>query len=189
MTLSTCTIEQQTRQWLEEVVIGLQLCPFAKAPFQKKQIRFLVSQADSEEELIEELIAECQVLDADIHIETTLIICANLLDDFFDFCQFLNWAESTLKKNQWRGIYQLANFHPHYIFNGCDYNDLQNLTNRAPFPILHLLREENLSSMLAKYPEPELIPQKNVARMQQLSIDEQQRYFAYLFKDIDKARR
>ena len=184
MILPTLTIEQQTRQWLEEVVIGLQLCPFAKAPFQKEQIRFLVSQANSEEELIEELIEECRHLDEDIKTETTLIICARLLNDFFDFCQFLNWANSTLKSNQWQGVYQLANFHPHYIFSGCEYNDLQNLTNRAPFPILHLLREKTLSDMLEKYPEPELIPKKNIEKMQQLSIDEQRQYFAYLFNDI-----
>jgi hypothetical protein len=184
MTLSTLTIKQRTRQWLEEVVIGLELCPFAKAPFQKEQIRLMVSQADSEEELIEELIAQCRHLDEDINTETTLIICANLLNDFFDFCQFLKWADSTLKNNQWQGIYQLANFHPHYIFSGCEYSDLQNLTNRSPFPILHLLREKTLTNMLEKYPEPELIPKKNIEKMQQLSIAEQQRYFAYLFNNI-----
>lgn len=185
MILPTLTIEQQTRRWLEDVVIGLQLCPFAKAPFQKGQVRFFVSQADCEEKLIEELMAECRRLDEHLNIETTLIICANFLNDFFDFCQFLIWAGSTLKKNQWQGVYQLANFHPNYTFSGCEYSDLQNLTNRAPFPILHLLREKTLSHMLEKYPEPELIPKKNIQKMQQLSVDEQRRYFAYLFNDMN----
>jgi hypothetical protein len=183
MNIQTQAIEQQTRQWLQDVVIGLQLCPFAKAPLQKEQISFFVSQASSEEELIEELIKQCHHLDAEIKTETTLIICANLLDDFFDFCQFLTWANSTLKSNQWQGVYQLANFHPHYTFSGCEYDDPQNLTNRAPFPILHLLREESLTKMLEKYPEPELIPKKNIEKMHQLSIDEQYKYFSYLFKD------
>ena len=185
MTLATLTIEQQTRQWLQDVVIGLQLCPFAKAPFQKEEIHFLVSQANSEEELIEELIGECHHLDTNNKTETTLIICANLLNDFFDFCQFLNWANSTLKSNQWQGVYQLANFHPDYQFSGCEYNDPQNLTNRAPFPILHLLREDSLSKILEKYPEPELIPKKNIEKMHQLSIDEQHKYFSYLFSDTN----
>lgn len=183
MTLQTLTIEQQTRQWLQEVVIGLELCPFAKAPFQKNQIRFLVSQANNEEELIEELILECQHLDVNNKTETTLVICANLLLDFFDFCQFLKWADSTLKSNQWQGVYQLANFHPQYQFAGCEYEDPQNLTNRAPFPILHLLREGSLSKKLEKYPSPELIPKKNIETMHKLSIDEQQKYFYYLLND------
>jgi hypothetical protein len=185
MNIQTQAIEQQTRQWLQDVVIGLQLCSFAKAPFQKEQIRFVVSQANNEEELIEELINECHHLDADSKTETTLIICANLLNDFFDFCQLLNWADSTLKSNQWKGVYKLANFHPQYQFAGCKYDDPQNLTNRAPFPILHLLREDSLSKVLEKYPEPELIPKNNIEKMHQLSIDEQYKYFHYLFKNIE----
>jgi hypothetical protein len=185
MNLQIQTIEHQTKKWLQEVVIGLQLCPFAKAPFQNEQICFFVSQANSEEELIEDLIRQCDHLDKDVDTETTLIICVNLLDDFFDFCQFLTWANSTLKSNQWQGVYQLANFHPDYVFNGCESDDPQNLTNRAPFPILHLLREESLSKKLEKYPQPELIPENNIKKMQQLSVDEQLKYFSYLFKNTD----
>lgn len=175
-------IEQQIKHWLQDVVIGLQLCPFAKLPFQKQRIKFLVSHAETEEDLIEALIDECRYLDNNEETETTLIICANALNNFFDFGQFLSWANSSLKNNHWKGIYQLANFHPDYQFSGCEYDDPQNLTNRAPFPILHLLREKSLSKILEKYPEPEKIPEKNIETMQNMSDSDKKKYFAYLFK-------
>ncbi len=176
-------IEQAVTKWMQDVVIGLQLCPFAKAPFQKQEIKITVSQAITEEELIVDLINGCEELDNDKSIETTLIVCPHLFEDFFDFYQFLDWADSTLKSNGWQGIYQLANFHPHYQFSGCEYDDPQNLTNRAPLPILHLLREESLSKILEKYPEPENIPQKNIKTMQNMSSDDKKKYFAYLYKN------
>lgn len=175
-------IENDVKQWLEQVVVGLQLCPFAKAPLQKKQIRFAVSTAESEEQLNQELINECQHLDANTDIETSLLICPTLLSDFFDFCQFLNWAEATLKQNQWQGIYQLAHFHPHYCFAGVDYEAPQNLSNRAPYPILHILREASLENILERFEKPETIPEKNIATMNQLSEEEKRRYFHYLYR-------
>jgi hypothetical protein len=173
-------IENTVKQWLRDIVIGLQLCPFAKAPLQKNQIRFFVSQATKEEILIEELIAECQRLDEDTGIETTLLICPNLLQDFFDYTQFLSWAEQTLKRNQWQGIYQIASFHPDYQFSNTDKNDLQNLTNRSPYPMLHILREASLSSILDRFSEPETIPEKNIQTMKALSPEDIRRLFYYL---------
>ncbi len=181
MTKETDEIKIQVTQWLQDVVIGLRLCPFAKAPFQKQQIRLVVSTALTEEALNEELINECQYLDNNSNTETTLIICTNLLFDFFDFCQYLQWAESTLKQHQWHGIYQIANFHPDYQFSNTDSNDPQNLTNRSPYPIIHLLREVSLSSVLDNFSEPESIPEKNIQTMNNLSEIEKQRYFHYLF--------
>ncbi len=181
MSHTTPTIKKVIQKWLTEVVIGLRLCPFAKASFQKQQIRFVVSTASSEEALNEELINECKYLDNNSDTETTLIICANLLSDFFDFCQYLQWAESTLKQHQWHGIYQIANFHPDYQFANTDSNDPQNLTNRSPYPVIHLLRETSLSSVLDNFSEPESIPEKNIQTMNNLSKIEKQRYFHYLF--------
>jgi len=168
--------------WLKNIVIGLQFCPFAKAPLQKKQIRFVASEAITEEQLIAELIHECQYLDDNQETETTLLICPELLPDFFDFCQFIQWAEATLKKYNWQGIYQLAHFHPHYCFTGCDPDDTQNFTNRSPYPILHLLREASVEKALSRFEDPESIPEKNIKTMSRLNEAEKRDYFYYLFR-------
>ena len=173
-------IQQEVEQWLQDIVIGLQLCPFAKAPSQKQQVRFFVSEAKTEEDLIEELIKECQLLDKDAHIETTIMIIPYLLSDFFDYSQYLNWAEQTLKQHQWRGIYQIASFHPHYQFAGTNTSDPQNLTNRSPYPLLHLLRENSLANILDRFPDSSTIPEKNIQTMTQLSEEQIHRYFHYL---------
>lgn len=175
-------VRDACERWLKDIVVGLQLCPFAKAPLQKKQIRFATSDAATEEQLIDELIKECRYLDEHQETETTLLICSELLPDFFEFCQFIQWAESSLKKHDWQGIYQLAHFHPQYCFTGCDQDDAQNLTNRSPYPILHILRETSLEKALERFEEPESIPEKNIIKMKKLSNIEKRYYFYYLFK-------
>lgn len=174
-------VRDACERWLKDIVVGLQLCPFAKAPLQKKQIRFSISDAATEEQLIDELVKECQHLDDHQETETTLLICPDLLPDFFDFCQFIQWAESTLKKQHWQGIYQLAHFHPQYCFTGCDQDDAQNLTNRSPYPILHILREASLEKALERFEEPASIPEKNIQTMSNMSEPDKHRYFDYLF--------
>lgn len=179
---STSDIEKHVKQWLAEVVIGLQLCPFAKAPFNKQQIRFYISKAETEEVLIDDLIRECQYLDDHATTETTLIICPNILDDFFMYNQFLLWAGRMLKQHQWEGVYQIASFHPDYTFFGIEADAPQNLTNRSPYPILHLLREDSLADILDRYSDPEGIPEKNIKTMEALSTEEKRRYFSYLYE-------
>ncbi|MFT6388030.1 MAG: hypothetical protein ACJAUP_001403 [Cellvibrionaceae bacterium] len=176
------TIKSAVEHWLQEVVIGLQLCPFAKAPMNKKKIRFIVSNANTEEQLNDDLIKECQHLDLEKNTETTLLICPYMLKDFFYFCQFLKWANTTLKKNQWQSIYQIAHFHPNYCFTGTEPEHSQNLTNRSPYPILHILREASVEQALNRFDEPESIPERNIRTMNTLSETEKQRYFYYLFK-------
>jgi hypothetical protein len=176
-------IIDNVKQWLKDVVIGIQLCPFAKAPFQKNKIRFFVSKATTEEQLIEDLIKECGRLDSSPDIETTLLICPTLLYDFFMYSQFLLWAEKTLKQQGWEGTYQIASFHPDYEFAGTEKSDPQNLTNRSPYPILHLLREERLSKILDRYDSPEDIPQKNIETVNKLSQEKIKKLFPYLFKN------
>jgi len=175
------TIKKCVERWLQEVVIGLELCPFAKAPMNKKQIRFIVSHANSEEQLNDDLIKACQHLDLNDDTETTLLICPYILKDFFDFCQFLNWAHASLKNNQWQSVYQIAHFHPDYCFTGTEPEHSQNLTNRSPYPILHILREASLEKALKNFDKPESIPEKNIQTMNKLSEGEKRRYFNYLF--------
>ncbi|MGH1486094.1 MAG: DUF1415 domain-containing protein [Cellvibrionaceae bacterium] len=175
-------IESEIKQWLQEVVIGLTLCPFAKAPFQKEAIRFFISEAQTEECLISDLVNECQILDGDSAIETTLLICPYVLSDFFVYNQFLPWADKVLKEYNWSGVYQIASFHPHYQFANIDKDDPQNLSNCSPYPILHLLRESTLSDILERYDNPEKIPEINIETMNKLSPNQKQQLFPYLFK-------
>lgn len=169
-------------QWLNQVVIGLNLCPFASKPMGEKRVRFYLSQARDEEQLFNELFQELLRLDAApvTELETTLMIVPDYLQNFFEYSQFLHWAESWLKRNGWRGVYQIASFHPEYCFAGADPEDAENLTNRSPYPILHLLREDSVSQALAFYPDIEQVPINNRRRVNDLSAAEKKRLFSYL---------
>lgn len=176
-------IKTDVMQWLNSVVIGLNLCPFAGKPTGENRVRLQVSCALDEEGLLQELADEMALLDKTppAEIETSLLIVPLLLQDFFDYTQFLQWAESMLKRNGWKGVYQLASFHPRYCFAGADEDDLENLTNRAPYPIVHIIREASLSRALAYVDDVEGIPERNKQRVQALTEQERQRLFPYLF--------
>jgi len=169
--------------WLNDVVIGLNLCPFSSKPTRENRVRFVVSEGMDDESLLQDLQREMELLDATpaAEIETTLVIIPHHLHDFFEYNQFLHWAEQLLKRNRWVGIYQLATFHPHYCFAGTDEDDAENLTNRAPFPILHIIREASLEKALEYYPNVDDIPDNNKARVNTLTVEEKQKLFPYLF--------
>lgn len=168
--------------WLHQVVIGLNLCPFAAYPTQKGRVRIQVSQAGSEEALLSDLHDECLYLDSvdASEAETTLLVVSKILTSFFDYTQFLTWANSHLKREGWQGIYQLASFHPHYCFMGASREDKENLTNRAPFPIIHIIREASLEKAIAHHDDVEGIPDRNKALMEALSDEEVKALFPYL---------
>ncbi|MCO1335155.1 DUF1415 domain-containing protein [Microbulbifer sp. OS29] len=171
-------------QWLTDVVVGLNLCPFARKPLRAKQIRFKVSKEKDDEALLADLLAELQRLDTTPESEllTTLLIIPNCLQNFADYNQFLDLAEWLLERHGYVGKYQLASFHPDYQFAGTAPDDAENLTNRAPYPILHLLREENLEKMIDVYPNPENIPHNNILRVESLSHEEKLKLFPYIFQ-------
>jgi hypothetical protein len=104
-----------------------------------------------------------------------------LLADFFDYTQFLLWAEKSLKRHGWRGVYQLASFHPHYCFAGAEPDDVENLTNRSPYPVVHIIREASLSKALEFFPDVERVPDNNRRRVDALTADEKRKIFPYLF--------
>lgn len=170
-------------QWLNEVVIGLDLCPFSRKPTREERVRFYVSKADSEEKLLQELQAEMELLDSKtaLELETTLLIVPELLQDFFAYNQFLNWSRQLIKRMKWQGIYQIASFHPDYCFASAQPDDAENLTNRAPYPILHILRETSVAKALEFFPDALDIPERNQAKVAALSSAEKQRLFPYLF--------
>ena len=175
--------EPAVNRWLEEVVIGLGLCPFAAPPWRRGEVRLAVSDAADELELLAELQEELLRLDAaDQHVlETTLLIVRRLFVEFEDFNQFLDPVDALLERFDWVGRFQIASFHPHYRFADVANDDPGNLTNRSPYPILHLIREDSLTRAIANFPDPEGIPERNIARLQALSGPERMRLFPYLF--------
>ncbi|MES2769309.1 MAG: DUF1415 domain-containing protein [Bdellovibrionota bacterium] len=162
----------KTKEWLEKAVIGLNLCPFARNVYVKNQIRFVVSAASNEDDLLRELIIEMKHLNqTDVSItDTTLLIHPEVLQNFLDYNQFLDVVESALVALDLEGTLQVASFHPQYQFAGTSADDISNFTNRSPYPILHLLREESISKAVDSYPDAESVPDKNIDTMNKLGM-------------------
>lgn len=159
-----------TQAWMEKAVIGLNLCPFAKAVYIKQQIRYVVSAATEVNALVPELVAELRSLQAadPAKIETTLIIIPCVLADFLDYNDFLTVADNVLEDLELDGDIQIASFHPNYQFAGTAADDIENYTNRSPYPLLHLLREESIERAVAAFPEAEMIFEKNMDTLRKL---------------------
>jgi hypothetical protein len=159
-----------TRRWLERAVIGLNLCPFAKSVYVKEQVRYVVSNATTPEALLETLMDELQRLsDTDPgQVDTTLLIHPFVLTDFLDYNEFLDVADAALEDMQLDGELQVASFHPDYQFADSDPNDIANYTNRAPYPTLHLLREDSIARAVEAFPEASEIFEKNIDTMEKL---------------------
>jgi hypothetical protein len=162
-----------TQSWLEKAVIGLNLCPFAKAVHVKQQIRYVVSEATTPEQLLEQLMDELQYLaDADPEkVDTTLIIHPQVLADFEDYNEFLDVADAALEDMDLAGELQVASFHPDYQFADTDKNDIDNYTNRSPYPTLHLLREDSVERAVEAFPEASDIFEKNIETLRKLGHD------------------
>jgi uncharacterized protein len=159
-----------TRQWLERAVIGLNLCPFAKAVHVKSQIRYVVSEAQNIDHLVEDLIDELTTLaEADPEkIDTTLLIHPHVLNDFLDYNDFLDIADRVIAEMKLEGEIQVASFHPQYQFADTEIDDITNFTNRSPYPTLHLLREASVARAVAAFPEASEIFEKNIATLRTL---------------------
>ncbi|WP_241093494.1 DUF1415 domain-containing protein [Xanthomonas sp.] len=168
-----------TRLWLERAVIGLNLCPFAKAVHAKEQVRYVLSDATTSEALLEELAEELLLLrDTPAErIDTTLLIHPQVLGDFLDYNDFLENADAVVEALDLQGILQVASFHPHYQFAGTAPDDIANYTNRAPYPILHLLREDSVERAVAAFPDPDVIVERNVQTLENLGLEGWKRLF------------
>jgi hypothetical protein len=169
-TIEAMQAEADTRRWLERAVIGLNLCPFAKAVHVKRQIHYAVYLPAGDESLIEMLLAEAHELtarDASVR-DTTLLIAPNTLADFLDFNDFTARAERKLARAGFDGVLQLASFHPRFQFAGSAADDIANATNRAPYPTLHLLREESVGRAVDAFPDAEAIFERNIETLEAL---------------------
>ena len=171
------------RKWVETFVVGMNLCPFAKRELVKNRVRFVTTAASTEEGLLTVLQAELELLNADPTVETTLLIHPSVLQDFYAYNDFLDVADSLLTDMELEGTYQIASFHPDYQFGGTQPDDAENYTNRAPYPVLHLLREESLERVIAEYHDVDDIPERNIALMNKLGTDKLQ---ALLQSCLDK---
>ena len=159
-----------TRTWVERVVIGLKLCPFAPAPALNGLIRYATSDAETPEALLEDLATELQRLVASPpeELETTLLIHRRVLQDFHDFNDFLTVADELLRVLGLEGEIQIASFHPHYQFAGTEPDDIGNETNRSPYPTLHLLREESIARAVDSFGDTRSISTTNLATLAKL---------------------
>ncbi|GAB3380469.1 DUF1415 domain-containing protein [Lysobacter fragariae] len=162
-----------TRRWLERAVIGLNLCPFAKAVYVKQQVRFVLSDACDEDALLQQLRDELLLLhDADAQqVDTTLIVHPLVLTDFLAYNDFLDRADGLLAQLDLEGEIQIASFHPDYQFAGTAPDDVGNCTNRSPFPTLHLLREASVERAVAAFPDPDVIVERNIATLEELGSE------------------
>jgi hypothetical protein len=166
-------VVQDTVRWLERAVIGLNLCPFAKGVHSKQQIHYVVCRARSAEEVLAVLESELLAL-AGLPAQerdTSLLMLPNSFADFLDFNDFLDECESLLSSLDLAGVLQIASFHPQFRFAGTAEDDVSNCTNRAPYPTLHLLREDSIDRAVEAFPQAEAIFERNVEQLEELGMD------------------
>lgn len=164
-----------TRKWVENVVIELNLCPFAKREWVKNRVRIKHSEALDHEALLQDLVVELALLSRKPEVETTLLVHPSVLTDFDDYNQFLNFADMVIEQMSLEGVYQVASFHPSYQFAGTEHDDPENYTNRSPYPMLHILRESSLEAVIDVHPNTDEIPLVNIERLRRLGADHMRR--------------
>ncbi|MFT5676876.1 MAG: hypothetical protein ACI808_002825 [Paraglaciecola sp.] len=159
-----------TQQWIEKVIIGLNFCPFAKREYERRSIRYVIHSQSNEPSSITTFLDELHYLDKHPEIETSLLIFVDSLGDFEDYLNTAGAATALLEQSGYSGLYQLATFHPQYCFDGEAPDDPANFTNRAPYPILHILREASIERVLRNYKSPEDIPNNNIVKAREMGI-------------------
>lgn len=160
-----------TKNWLEQVVIGCNFCPFAGREFRRGSIRYTVLATSDRKAILTTLALEFERLDEDAAIETTLIILPGQFPDFNKYLDLIDLCQDFLEEEDREGVYQIASFHPTYLFAGAKESDAENYTNRSPYPMIHILREASLTAVLENFPDPEAIPEKNIAFARQKGLD------------------
>jgi len=152
----------KTKKWIVDVVIGCNFCPFAANVVKQETIFYKVEESARIDTCLDSFLHEMKRLDNDASIETIFLIFPNAFQKFDDYLDLVSLAEDLLKRNGYEGVYQVASFHPLYLFANSDENDPANYTNRSIYPMLHLLREESIDKALENYKDPESIPARNI---------------------------
>ena len=151
-----------TKNWVEKVIMKYNICPFARREVERGSIRYYQVKDQGREDVLQELLNECQFLDSNTDIETTLFIMPCGYEGFYDFLDMLDMANELLEMQDYEGIYQLANFHPDYCFADAPQNEPSNYTNRSPYPTLHIIRESSMEFAIANHPDVDSIPERNI---------------------------
>jgi len=159
------------QNWVDTVVIGENFCPFAKRERDRDSIRYSIAPSDKLEVAIQFFADELLFIDENPDTETSLLIFPASFDHFDDYLELLELSQEVLESIGFEGRFQLASFHPEYCFEGCSEDDAENYTNRSPYPMLHLIREESLEKALKSVQSPESIPERNVAHAKKLGIE------------------
>ena len=160
--MSSEQIIERTKKWIVDVVIGCNFCPFAANVVKQQTIFYKVEESNEMDACLDSFVHEMERLDNDTGIETSLLIFPNAFQKFDDYLDLLSLAEDRLKRTGYEGVYQVASFHPLYLFANSDENDPANYTNRSIYPMLHLLREASIDKALENYKDPESIPLRNI---------------------------
>jgi hypothetical protein len=153
----------ETKNWVKNVIVKYNICPFARKEVERGSIRYRVVDSKSIESVLQSLLDECQFLDEHSEIETTLFIIPFGFEGFYDFLDIVELANELLDMQGYEGVYQLANFHPDYCFAGEPQNEPSNYTNRSPYPTLHIIREQSMEMAIKHHPDVDAIPERNIA--------------------------
>lgn len=164
------TATELTRSWVETMVVGLNLCPFAAPVVKDESLRYAVSLAETEDALVADFLSEIERVQqaTEEDVATTLLIAPVMLQDFYDYLDMLALFEDLLLEAGLDGVLQLASFHPQYLFGGVDADDISHWTNRSPYPTFHIIREAQMSRALTHYKDPEEIPERNMRLLRKL---------------------
>ena len=184
MTTPDKNIIQQTKRWIEDIVIGLNLCPFAAQPFNDNRIEYIVSDNNEIEKDLQELAICFSILDNRVSIETILLIFPQAYKNFDDYLEILYLANLLLEDLKLSGTYQLASFHPDYHFEGSAIDDASNFTNRSPFPMLHILRERSIERAIKSYNHIETVPRNNIKNLREIGFNVMQQTLKDIQDDI-----
>lgn len=163
-------IIKETMDWVKSFVIHYNICPFAKGPVNKGTVRVHVSTSIKKAQALEDLMTEVFLLQSTPSIETTLLVFPDSFKDFLTYLEYVDLAEQLLYEQGFEGIYQLASFHPDYYFEGTEFEDSSNYTNRSPYPMVHILREDSLDKAIAAYGDTSIITERNILTLQKLAL-------------------
>ncbi|TDO96826.1 DUF1415 domain-containing protein [Marinomonas balearica] len=172
MQLTDEVVISQTDNWVKEFIVGLSVCPFAKRELEKQSIRSVVVRTKKNEVALQELMGEIAWLDQNPDTETTLVIFPTCFTDFSRYLDFVELAEELMYQQGCEGVYQLATFHPNYCFSGTESEDVSNYTNRSPYPMLHILREQSVEKAIEFYGDTSKIPGRNIELMESMGEGE-----------------
>ena len=175
--------EKNVLSWIQNIVVGLNLCPFARKPFEANLVSIVCEEVTEEDAILEVVLRElCRLEDTSAEeLETTLIALPKAYSCFNAFNSLLYVLNEVLVLEGFEGVFQIASFHPDYQFSGTQTNDLENYTNRSPYPIIHLIREDSVSVALDSHPDPDAIPENNIKRLASMSDADIKTLFSYLF--------